>query len=112
MRAKHEGIAADDLFYVFVDIGAKPSQRTVCHILPSREVAKCLKMTHQASQESPGKGGKPHKDTAFRRLTPDYSHLKPISVPGKRTITKYRAGWLDPYREKWRILGLPGGDTF
>ena len=34
MRRKHETMTADDLFYVFVDVGKQPSDRTFSYILP------------------------------------------------------------------------------
>ena len=111
MKAKHETLIAEDLFYVFVDVGKHPSDTTVCHILPSGVVADCIRDTHQVWLETPGKGGKPHQDSTMRRLLPDYSRIKPIKESGRTTINRYRAGWLDSYREDWGALGLPEADS-
>ena len=37
MRPKHETMIAADLFYVFVDVGRRPSDRTVSYVLPTTE---------------------------------------------------------------------------
>ena len=107
MRAKHEDMVAEDLFYVFVDVGKRPSDSTVSYVLPSRVVADCIRESHRVWLDTPGIGGQPHKDNPLRRLLPDYSHIKPVTEGGRTVINRYRAGWLDQYREKWEILGLP-----
>ena len=112
MKAKHETMVADDLFYVFVDVGKRPSDPTVSHILPSRAVADCLRDTHRVWLNTPGKGGQPHKDNDMRRLRPDYSNIRPNSEEGMNIINRYSTGWLDPFREKWEILGLPEVNEF
>ena len=112
MKAKHEAMAPEDLFYVFVDVGKHPSDSTVSHILPSSVVADCLQQTHRVWLDTPGKGGQPHKDSTMRRLLPDYSHIKPNTEDGRGIINRYRAGWLERYRENWSILGLPEADSF
>ena len=43
MKAKHETLVADDLFYVFVDVGKQPSDPTESYVLPSRVVADCIR---------------------------------------------------------------------
>ena len=112
MASKHETLISDDLFYVFVDVGKQPSDPTTSYVLPSRVVADCIRHCHQVWLDTPGKGGRPHKDTNLRRLELDHSRVKPITQQGKSIIDKYRTGWLDPYRENWRILGLPEVDSF
>lgn len=112
MQPKHETMVARDLFYVFVDVGKKPSDKTICHILPSQVVADCLQQCHQVWLDTPGRKGQPHKDSKVRRLLPDYSHIKPITDGGKAVIDQYRTGWLEQYRENWRILGLTETDSF
>ena len=107
MRPKHETMIADDLFYVFVDVGKRPSARTVSYVLPSKVVADCLRRCHEVWLATPGRKGQPHKDSDVRRLVPDYSHVKPIDAKGKAVIDQYRSGWLDQYRENWSVLGLP-----
>ena len=39
MKPKHEVMIVEDLFYVFVDVGKKPSDATICYVLPSKVVA-------------------------------------------------------------------------
>ena len=112
MKAKHENLIATDLFYVFVNVGRHPSDSTETHILPSSVVADCVRDTHRVWLETPGKGGRPHKDGPLRRMLPDYSHIKPITERGREIIDRYRAGWLHQYRENWGILGLPEAGSF
>ena len=112
MKAKHENMTADDLFYVFVDVGKQPSDPTVSYILPSEVVANCIRNCHHVWLKTPGKGGRPHKDSNMRRLLPDYSSVKPITARGAPIIDQYRSGWLKPYCENWSILGLPEADGF
>ena len=112
MKPKHENMIIDDLFYVFVDVGKAPSDPTTCYVLPSKEVADHIRQCHQVWLETPGRSGRPHKDSNVRRLRPDYSSIKPVSDSGKAIIDQYRAGWLTPYRENWSILGLPEADIF
>jgi hypothetical protein len=112
MKPKHEELVADDLFYIFVDVGKQPSDDTKCYVLPSVIVADSLKRCHQAWLETPGIKGKPHKDSNVRRLKPDHSNINPPSAEGKAAVAKYSNGWLDHYREKWSVLGLPEVETF
>lgn len=107
MKPKHETIVADDLFYVFVDVGKQASDPTVSYVLPSRVVADCIRDCHRVWFDTPGKGGRPHKDSNVRRLSPDHSHIKPNTEEGRKTVDRYRLGWLDRYLENWSILRLP-----
>lgn len=92
MKLKHEDLVADDLFYIFVDVGKRPSDETKCYIVPSDIVADSLKRCHKAWLESPGRGGRPHNDTTMRRLKPDHSDYNPSSSEGKAAIVKYSNG--------------------
>lgn len=112
MKPKHEKLIADYLFYVFVDVGQKPSDPTTCHILPSSVVADSIRECHRVWLETPGKNGQPHKDSNLRRLVPDNSYIKPVTPDGIQVIDRYRFGWLDMYKENWDILGLPRADSF
>lgn len=113
MKPNHETMISDDLFYVFVDVGKKPSDPTISYILPSKVVADCLRITYQGWLKTPGKGGRPHKENKLRRLVPDHSYyVKPTSAEGEATVRKYGVGWMDPYKENWNILGLPVADSF
>jgi hypothetical protein len=105
MKAKHEDIRSDRLFYCFVDFGKTPSARPAVHVVPSALVANVLSVTHRKWLATPGKKGQPHKDGPMRRLLPDYTRtFGPIDCP-------YPKGWLDEYRDAWRLLGLEPGDV-
>ena len=112
MKPKHEIMIVDDLYYVFVDVGKAPSDTTTCYVLPSKIVADCIRLCHRVWLNTPGRGGRPHKDSNVRRLLPDYSFIRPVSHEGRAMVDHYRAGWLKPYRENWSILGLPEADSF
>ena len=112
MKPKHETMVAEDLFYVFVDVGKQPSDPTVSYILPSSVVADCIRHSHRVWLETPGKGGRRHKDSTVRRLRPDYSNITPNTEEGRSIIKRYGAGWLECYRENWSILGLPEAGRF
>ena len=112
MSPKHERLIADYLFYVFVDVGRKPSDPTTCHILPSKAVADSIRKCHRVWLNTPGKNGQPHKDSNVRRLVPDASYIRPVTPEGIAVIDCYRSGWLERYRENWAILGLPRADSF
>ena len=53
MKPKHEEMVVDDLFYVFVDVGKQPSDRTTCYILPSKVVADCIRLCHRVWLDTP-----------------------------------------------------------
>ncbi len=112
MKPKHETMVTADLFYVFVDVGKQPSDPTVSYVLPSSVVADCIRDCHRVWLDTPGKGGRPHKDSNVRRLSPDHSHIKPNTEEGRNIVDRYGSGWLDRYRENWSILGLPEADSF
>jgi hypothetical protein len=100
MKAKHECIRSDRLFYCFVDFGKTAICRPTVHILPSAKVADALTRSHKKWLETPGKNGRKRKDSVMRRLLPDYPR-----VFGKMD-NPFPAGWLDPYRDAWKLLGL------
>ncbi len=112
MKLRHETIVAEDLFYVFVDVGRQPSDPIVSYILPSRVVAGCIRDCHRVWLDTPGRGGRPRKDGNMRRLVPDYSNIKPNTEEGRKVVAQYTSGWLEPYRENWSILGLPEAGGF
>ena len=112
MNRKHEKLIVDDLFYVLVDVGKKPSDRTICYVLPSKVVADCIRRCHRVWLETPGRGGRPHKDSHVRELRLDHSFIKPVSEKGRAIIDRYGSGWLAPYRENWSILELPDAAGF
>jgi hypothetical protein len=101
MKAKHEKLNEDNLFYCFVDLPADLSKPPTTYILPSKTVADCLSTTYCAWLETPGRGGRAHQDTEMRRLLPEYSFDDPRAK-------KYSLGWLEPYKEAWDILPIKG----
>lgn len=100
MKAKHESIRGDRLFYCFVDFDKTPSTRSIVYVLPSGLVADVLTTTHREWLETPGKKGQPHKDGKMRRLLPDYARVF------QKSEKPYPHGWLDRHRDAWNLLGL------
>lgn len=108
MNKKHETLVADDLFYIFVDLGKELADVAVCHIIPSQIVAEAIRLQHQAWLTTPGRNGRSRNDNDYRRLMPDCTiNTEPITDEGKIVFDRYRLGWLDEYKENWNILGLP-----
>ena len=93
MGKKHEELISPNLFYCFVDFGKSAQSEPKTWVVPSRVVAEALKIAHETWLATPGKGGRAHKDSDFRRFRPMYEGLD-----------AYRQGWLDPYFEKWEIM--------
>lgn len=96
MKAKHETIDGDALFYAFVDFGKDTTASPICYIVPSAVVADVMRRSHATWLAKPGKGGKPHKDHDMRRFLPDYDKMGLEIGCGP--------GWLDQYRENWALL--------
>jgi hypothetical protein len=98
MKAKHESVVSDTLFYAFVDFGTTLTSLPVSFIVPSRVVADVLRRAHALWLATPGKQGQQREDGDFRRFLPDYDRAKlPIGCG---------PGWLDTYREQWEQLAL------
>jgi hypothetical protein len=98
MNAKHENIEDDRLYYCFVDFGEKLQDKPEVFVVPSAEVAKVLRESHQRWLNTPGPNGQTHKDSPLRRLLHDYTRL--FGTEGN----PYRAGWLKHYHNAWPNL--------
>jgi hypothetical protein len=96
MKAKHESIASETLFYAFVDFGPSLTSAPMCFIVPSAIVAEVIRQSHQLWLSTPGQRGQQRKDGELRRFLPDYDRVK---LPIGRG-----AGWLEQYRERWQLL--------
>jgi hypothetical protein len=100
MKAKHEAIRGDRLFYCFVDFGKTPDSQPIVYVLPSVLVAEVLASSHRQWLKTPGMKGQAHNDGPMRRLLPDYTRLfGAIGNP-------YPKGWLDLHRDAWHLLNL------
>ena len=88
MKAKHENIRSDQLFYCFVDFGKTTDAPPTVHVLPSARVAEVLFTAHRKWLTNPGKKGQPRKDSAVRRLVPDYTrYIGAIPIPRVGSIS-------------------------
>jgi hypothetical protein len=101
MKAKHEQLIGDSLFYCFVDFGRDLDDLTVTYVIPSKVVATVLKESHQCWLKTPGKQGQAHKDTVMRRFLPDYTRVFGAGHPS------YGPGWITSYKGAWHLLGEP-----
>ncbi len=88
MKAKHEDLVDKDMFYCFVSLDG---ERSEVYVIPSRQVAKAVKTSHQVWLETPGKKGQAHNDSEMRWITSSY----PFVVPG------FKDGWMEKYLENW-----------
>lgn len=94
MRAKHETLVSDRLFYVFVDM--EPVE-PVSYVIPSAVVADVVTKENASWLRAPGKKGQAHNQTDMRRVQPKYSY----SVEG------FPDGWMEEYREAWSLISTP-----
>jgi hypothetical protein len=65
LNKKAEDYFADNLFYVFVNLGNQRSQPNF-HVVPSEIVARYVKGAHVKWLAKPGRKGQPHNDTSMR----------------------------------------------
>lgn len=101
MKAKHETIEADRLFYCFVDFGGTAEDQAQTFVIPSRTVAALLRESHALWLATPGAKGQQRKDSVMRRMLPDYTHIFG-DADGR-----FRQGWLEAYRNAWHLLDMP-----
>jgi hypothetical protein len=104
MKAKHEKIRADRLFYCFVDFLESKEARATVYVMPSAVVADAITIAHRAWLKTPGRKGQPHKDGEMRRLLPDYRREFGTQK------NPYPSGWLNAYRYAWNLLKLESSD--
>lgn len=103
MRAKHEKLIGERMFYCLVDLKENIFASPDVYIVPSFVVAAALKEQHQIWLLQPGKNGQLHQDNDMRRLVPDYSKFLKLTEEQHQRLG---AGWLEQYKENWSILGL------
>ncbi len=111
MKAKHEKMTSERMFYVFVDLGKDETSQVSFYVLPSKEVAYVCKRSHENWLEIPSVKGKPHGVTEMRRLLPKYElpayAKKKAYEPTKqhqKFLKDYGAGWLEKYRNAWNLI--------
>lgn len=82
MSRKAERDLAENLFYVFVALG--PQQPDAFHIVPRADVARYVREAHKRWLDTPGKGGRVHRDSDVRKFRDSENR----------------------YRDRWDLLGL------
>ncbi len=92
MSQKHESLRDPGLVYAFVDMEPEPP---VVYVVPSEVVAEVVARAHQGWLAAPGKAGRVRRDTAFRRLRPEYPYV----------VEGFEGEWLAAYRDRWDFVG-------
>ena len=107
MKAKHDTLVAERMFYVFVDVGAEQKSVISFFIIPSHVVAEACRMSHQIWLQTPGLGGRPHGDSDMRRLLPKYSRKPGTQLSESQSIflQTHDEGWIETYRDAWHLIG-------
>ena len=112
MKAKHENLVADRMFYVFVDVGRDEESRASFFVLPSKVVAHACKISHENWRETPNSKGGKHGNSEMRRLLPKYELPRYAKNMGYRPskkhekfLKKHGEGWLEQYRNAWDLIG-------
>jgi len=107
MKAKHDTLVAERMFYVFVDVGHDEGSSVSFFVMPSHVVAETCKLSHEIWLQTPGKGGRPHSDSDIRRLLPCYPRNEQMKLsPEQETFMQnHGEGWLEKYRSNWNIIG-------
>ena len=95
MSEKHESIMRDTLYYVFVTLPEKwtDKEQPSTFIISSSKVAEVLKQSHSDWISSLGQKGQHRNETKLRRIKPYYSDSP--TIPDD---------WMEDYRDKWDIL--------
>lgn len=106
MKAKHDTLVADRMFYVFVDVGSDENSPVSFYVMPSRVVAEACRMSHQIWLQTPGLGGRPHGDSEMRRLLPKYAHndRMQLSEDQQAFMDSHSDGWMEEYRNGWYVI--------
>jgi len=88
LNAKHESQSEPDLYFCFVLL--RPTSPQV-FVVPSSVVAAAIQADHKHWLEKPSRSGKPHSDSAMRRI--------------RSSMPLMEHGWLDCYLERWDQIG-------
>jgi len=111
MKAKHDHLVADRMFYVFVDVGRDEESPVSFFVLPSKVVAHVCKTSHENWRETPNSKGGKHRDSDMRRLLPKYELPRYAKKMGYRLsknhekfLREFGEGWLDQYRNAWGLI--------
>jgi hypothetical protein len=87
MQEKHESQTESDLFFCFVDF--EPDQPRD-FVTPAAVAAEAIRLDHSTWLATPGKNGRAHNETKFRRL--------------RDNSLGQQEGWLNEYLEKRDLI--------
>ena len=108
MKAKHDALCAERMFYVFVDVGNDEDSPVSYFVVPSRVVADCCRISHEIWEQTPSAKGKPHKKSELRRFLPKYPrNIRMRLTPDQEAFMESHGdGWLEKYRNAWGLIVL------
>ena len=106
MKAKHENLLAERMFYVFVDVGRDEDSSVSFFVMPSQVVAQACKVSHEIWLQTPGVRGRPHGDSEMRRLLPKYARNDRMKLSKLQNafMDSHDDGWMEQYRNAWHLI--------
>ena len=111
MKAKHDRLSTERMFYVFVDVGKDESSPVSFFIMPSGVVAEACRISHELWLSTPNAKGGPHEQSEMRRLLPKYELPKYAqkmqyqpSKAHKIFLETHGESWMEPYRNAWQLI--------
>jgi hypothetical protein len=107
MKAKHDQFVAEQMFYVFVDVGRDDDSAVSYFVMPSHAVAEACKVSHQIWLQTPGVNGRTHQDSDVRRLLPKYhrNDRMRLTAAQESFMDSHGEGWMEQYRNAWHQIG-------
>lgn len=97
MSPRHEQLVDDRMFYALVDFEQQP---TAVYVVPSAVVAQVISTASRLYQSTPGPRVAQRKPNRFRQIEQGYGPDMP----------DFQVGWMEPYRDRFDLLGEPGSD--
>jgi hypothetical protein len=106
MKAKHDELVAQTMFYVFVDIGYDENSPIAYFVMPSHAVAQACSVSHQIWLQTPGLNGRPHGQSELRRLLPKYLRNERMNLSAEQEsfMRTHAEGWMEQYRNAWHLI--------
>ena len=108
MKAKHDHLVAERMFYVFVDVGIDEKSAASFFVLPSTVVAEACRVSHEIWLQTVGINGRPHKDSDMRRLLPKYDLNDRMQLTEEQSLfmQSHAEAWLEQYRNAWHLISV------
>jgi hypothetical protein len=106
MKAKHDHMISQKMFYVFVDTGLDENSLVQFFVMPSKIVAEACRVSHEIWEQTPNIKGEPHGHSEMRRLIPEYKRNDRMRLTREQEkfLSTHDKGWMEPYRNAWNLL--------